>query len=57
MEAENPHGIDTKCEAIYIAHFITDEDGSLKLKHVDEFTDSKVYSGLHKALAEAKARK
>ena len=54
---ENPYGLDTKCEAIYIDHFVTDDDGNLKLKQVDEFTDSKVYSGIHKALAEANARK
>ena len=57
MELENPHGLDTKCEAIYISHFVTDNDGSLKLKQIEEFTDSKVYSGVHQALAEAKARK
>ena len=57
MELENPHGIDTKCEAIFISHFVTDDDGSLKLKRIDEFTDSQVYAGVHKALAEANARK
>jgi len=54
---ENPYGLDTKCEAIYIAHFATDDDGSLKLKLVDEFTDSKVYSDVHQTLAAAKAGK
>ena len=57
MEVENPYGIDTKCEALYIVHFVTDDDGSLKIKQIDEFKDSKVYPGVHKALAEAKARK
>ena len=57
MELENPHGIDTKYEAIYTTHFVTDDDGSLKIKQVDEFTDSEVYSSVHKALAEAKAAK
>ena len=38
-------------------YFVTDDDGSLKIKHIDEFTDSKVYSSVYKALAEAKARK
>ena len=57
MEAENPIGLDTKCEAMYIVHFVTDDDGSLKSKQLDEFNDSKVYPGIHKALAEAKARK
>ena len=56
-EIENPHGIDTKYEAIYITHFITDDDGSLKIKQIDEFMDSEVCSRVYKALAEAKARK
>ena len=54
---ENPHGLDTKLETIYITHFVTDDDGSLKVKQMDEFTDSKAYSVVHKALAEAKAHK
>ena len=54
---ENPYNLDTKCEVVYIVHFVTDDDGSLKVKQVDEFTDSKVYSGIHKALAEANAHK
>ena len=54
---ENPYNLDTKCEAVYIVHYVTDDDGSLKIKQIDEFTDSKVYPGVHKALAEAKARK
>ena len=53
---ENPYKLDTKYEAIYIVHFVTDDDGSLKFKQVDEFMDSKVYSDVHKALTEAKAR-
>ena len=57
IEAENPIGLDTKGEAIYIAHIVTDDDGSLKVKQLDEFHDSNVYPGVHKALAEAKARK
>ncbi len=54
---ENPYGLDTKCEAVYIAHFVADDDGSVKLKLLDEFTDSKVYSDVHQALAAAKAGK
>ena len=56
-EVENPYNLDTKCEAIYIVHFVTDDDGSLKVKQVDEFNDSKLYPAFHKALAEASARK
>ena len=54
LEVENPYGLDTKCEAIYIAHFVTDDDGSLKLKLVDEFTDSKVFSDVRQALQRQK---
>ena len=54
---ENPYNLDTKCEAIYIVHFVTDDDGSLKIKQIDEFNDSKVYSDLGKTFAEVKARK
>ena len=57
MEVENPYALDTKCEAVYIGHFVADDDGSLKLKLLEEFTDSKVHSGVHQALAAAKAAK
>ena len=57
LEAENPIGLDTKYEAIYIVHFVTDDDGSLKAKQLDEFIDSNVYPGIHKALAETEPRK
>ena len=54
---ENPYNLDTKCEAVYIVHYVTDDDGSLKIKQIDEFMDSEVCSRVYKALAEAKARK
>ena len=57
MEVENLYALDTKCEAVYIGHFVADDDGSLKLKRIEEFTDSKIYSGVHQALAVAKAGK
>ena len=57
MEIENPYGLNTKCETVYILHIITDEDGSLKLKQADVFKDSKVFSNVHKELAAAKASK
>ena len=40
---------------ILISHIVTDEDGSLKVKQLDEFTDSKGYLDSSKAIAEAKA--
>ena len=39
---------------ILIAHIVTDEDGSLKIKQFDEFVDSKAYLEFLKAVAEAK---
>jgi hypothetical protein len=57
---KNSHGIDTVCEALIIVHIVTDDDGSLKIKQVDEFRDSKAYSGMMQpvmgALAAAKAK-
>ena len=35
----------------------TDEDGILKIKQTEEFTDSKAYLDFFKAVAEAKAKK
>ena len=44
-------------ELIFIVHIVTDEDGSLlKIKQVEEFTDSKAYLDFFKAVAEAKAQ-
>ena len=42
-------------EMILISHIVTNEDGSLKVKQLDEFTDSKAYLDSSKAIAEAKA--
>ena len=42
-------------EMIVTSHIISDEDGSLKVKQLDEFADSKAYLDLSKAIAEAKA--
>jgi len=36
-------------------HFAADDDGSLKVNLIDEFTDSKVYPDVHQALGAAKA--
>jgi len=38
-------------ESIYIIHIVPDEDGTLKIKQVDEFTDSKAYFDIHQAMA------
>ena len=44
-------------EMIWTAHIVTDEDKSLKVKQVEEFTDSKAYLDFFKAVAEAKAKR
>ena len=42
-------------EMILIAHIVTDEGGNLKIKEIEEFTDSKAYLDFFKAVAAAKA--
>ena len=46
-------GIDTTNEGIYIIYTVADDDGSLKVKKLEEFRDSKVYLGVHKAMTAA----
>ena len=50
-------GVEMSRESIFIGHVVTDEDGSLKLKQVEEFTDSKTYLDFTQAIAEATAKK
>jgi len=44
-------------ESIFIAHIVTDEDGNLKIKQIEEFTDSKSLLDFMQAVAAAKANK
>ena len=44
-------------EMIAIVRTGTDEDGNLKLKQIEEFTDSKAYLDFMKVVEEAKANK
>jgi len=37
-------GVDSFYEAIIITHIVADEDGSLKVKNIEEFIDSKRFS-------------
>ena len=37
----------------FIIHIVSDEDGSLKIKQIEEFTDSKVELDLVQAIAAA----
>ena len=41
---------------ILITQIVTDEDGSLKIKELEEFTDSKAYLDFFEAVAVAKAK-
>ena len=50
-------GVELNRESIFIAHIVTDEDGSLKIKQVEDFTDSKAYLDFIQAVAEARAKK
>ena len=43
-------------EMILIVHVVTDEDGSLKIKQLEEFTDSKDYLEFFKAIEAAKEK-
>ena len=44
-------------EVILTIYIITDEDGSLKIIRVDEFTDSKAWLDFFEAVEQAKAKK
>ena len=43
-------------ESIFTNHIVTDEDGSLKITRIEEFTDSKTYLDFVQAVAAAKAK-
>ena len=46
-------GVDTTSESIYIMHTVTDDDGSLKVKKLEEFQDSKGYLEIREAMMAA----
>jgi hypothetical protein len=48
-------GVDSIRESILIVYIVTDEDGSLKIKRVEEFTDSKSELDFTQAVAAAAA--
>ena len=50
-------GVLASHEVILTIQIITDEDGSLKIIRVDEFTDSKVWLDFFEAVKQAKAKK
>ncbi|KAF9785474.1 hypothetical protein BJ322DRAFT_1063387 [Thelephora terrestris] len=51
----SPLGVNMDREMILTAHIVTDEDGNLKIKQAEEFTDSKALLDVVKAIEEAKA--
>jgi len=50
-------GVEAIRESIFIDHIVTDEDGSLKIKHVEEFTDSKAHLDFVQAVVAATVKK
>lgn len=44
-------------EGIFIAHIVTDENGNLKIKKFEEFTDSKALVEFYEAVKEAQGNK
>jgi hypothetical protein len=50
-------GVEMNRESIFIADFVTDEDGGLKVKRFEEFTDSNAELGFAQAIAVAGAKK
>jgi hypothetical protein len=50
-------GVEATRESIFIADIVTDEDGSLKIKQLEEFTDSKAELDFVQAIAAARAKK
>jgi len=53
--AKTSIGAEMNREMMLIAHIVTNEDGSPKIKQLEEFTDSKAYLDFFKAVAEANA--
>lgn len=50
-------GVEMVREMILIVHIVPDEDGKLKIKTLEEFTDTKGYLDFFQAIAAAKANK
>ena len=44
-------------ESIYIAQIVTDDDGSLKIKRIEDFTDSKAHLDFVQAVTAATTKK
>ena len=50
-------GVEMNRESVFIAQIVSDEDGSLKIKRIEEFTDSKAELEHVQALAAARSEK
>jgi len=48
-------GLDTAHEALFIVHIVPDDDGSLKIKTIETFRDSKLYLEYSNLLRVARA--
>ena len=55
LKAKTSIGVDMDREMIFIAHIAADEDGNLKIKQFEEFTDSKTYLEFFQGVDKAKA--
>ena len=55
LKAKTSIGVECTRESILTVHFVTDEDGSLKIKQLEDFTDSKTELDFYLAMATAMA--
>jgi hypothetical protein len=56
-EMKTSLGVEGTRESMCISRFVTDEDGSLKIKQLEEFTDSKAELDFVRAITAASAKK
>jgi hypothetical protein len=56
-KANTSIGVEMNRESIIIAHIVSDENGSLKIKEHEEFTDSKAELNFYQAIAAASSKK
>ena len=54
--AKTSVGVEMIRESILTGHIVTDEDGNLKLKQIEEFTDSKSFVDFVQAVTAARAK-
>jgi hypothetical protein len=54
-KAKTSIGVECTRESILTVRFVTDEDGNLKIKQLEDFTDSKTELDFYQAMAAAVA--